>query len=150
MLDFFPLRTRMTKRLFRKLDESTATGGDKISAGILKRLGHVLAFPFTRVCRRLLYEGCWPKIWKHHLIVPIFKKGSAFVPGNYRGVNLTSVLSKVAERLIGSHLVPFLQRSSFGDDQWTFRTCVGFKKLCTMLIMSWILGICSDKKLEHI
>ena len=31
MFDFIPLRTRLTKRLFRKLDETTATGSDKIS-----------------------------------------------------------------------------------------------------------------------
>ena len=147
MFDFIPLRTRLTKRLFRKLDETTATGSDKISAGILKRLGDVLAFPFTRICRRLLYEGCWPKIWKQHLIVPIFKKGSAFNPGNYRGVHLTSVLSKVAERLIGCRLVPFLQRNMFGDNQWAFRPGLGCKDLVTMLVMSWILGICSGKKI---
>ena len=103
--DFIPLRTRCTARLFRKLDESKATGEDKISAAILKRLSDCLAVPFTQVCRRLLYEGCWPRVWKTHLIVPIYKKGSAFNPGNYRGVHLTSILSKLAERIIGHRLV---------------------------------------------
>ena len=74
MFDFIPLRTRLTKSLFKKLDEKTATGNDKLSAVILKKLGVVFAMPFTRICRRLLYEGCWPMIWKLHLIVPIYKK----------------------------------------------------------------------------
>ena len=69
--DFIPLRTRVTKRLFKKLDESKATGNDQISATILKRLGECLAAPFTQVCRRLLCEGCWPNVWKLHLIAPI-------------------------------------------------------------------------------
>ena len=103
--------------------------------------------PFTRICRRLLYEGCWPKTWKLHLIVPIYKKGSAFKAGNYRGVHLTSVLSKVAERLIGSRLVPFLQRNAYGDNQWAFSKGIGCKDLVTMLVMSWILGICSGHKI---
>jgi len=117
MDDFIPLRTRTTAQLFKKLDETKATGEDKISAAILKRLGDCLAVPFTRICRRLLYEGCWPNVWKVHLIVPIYKKGSAFAAGNYRGVHLTSVLSKVAEKVIGFRLVPFLQRNASGDNQ---------------------------------
>ena len=76
--DFIAVRTRVTKRLFEKLDESKATGDDKISAAILKRLASCLAAPFTQVCRKLLYEGCWPSAWKLHLIAPIFKKGSAY------------------------------------------------------------------------
>ena len=147
MLSFIPLRTRLTKSLFRKLDEATATGNDKISSAILKRLGNVLAAPFTRICRRLLYEGCWPQVWKSHLIVPIFKKGSAFKAGNYRGVHLTSVLSKVAERLIGSRLIPFLQQNAYGDNHWAFSKGIGCKDLVTMLVMSWILGVCSDQKI---
>ena len=147
--NFIPLRTRCTARLFRKLDESKATGEDKISAAILKRLSDCLAMPFTQVCRRLLYEGCWPRVWKTHLIVPIYKKGSAFNPGNYRGVHLTSILSKLAEKIIGHRLVPFLQRNAFGDNQWAFSTGLGASDLVTMLVMSWILGICTDKKLER-
>ena len=145
--DFIPLRTRVTKRLFKKLDESKATGNDQISATILKRLGECLAAPFTQVCRRLLYEGCWPNVWKLHLIAPIFKKGSAYKAGNYRGVHLTSILSKIAEKIIGCRLVPFLQANAFGDNQWAFSHGLGAKDLVTMLVMSWVLAICSGKKI---
>ena len=146
MDDFIPLRTRTTAKLLKSLNVSKATGEDQISAAILKTLSDCLAVPFTRICRRLLYEGCWPNVWKVHLIVPIYKKGSAFVAGNYRGVHLTSVLSKVAEKVIGHRLVPFLQRNAFGDNQWGFSTGLGAKDLVTMLIMFWILAICSWQK----
>ena len=111
---FVAFRSRHTKRLFKKLDESKATGHDQISAVILRRLADCLAMPFTKVCGRLFFGACWPTIWKYHLIVPIFKKGSAFQPGNYRGVHLTTILSKVAEKMIAHHLVPFLHETSFG------------------------------------
>ena len=140
------LRSRTTARLFRKLDVSKATGNEKISAAILNSLADCLAVPFTIVCRRLLQEGCWPNIWKLHVIVPIYKKGSAFNAGNYRGVHLTSVLSKIAERVIGARLTPFLQRNAFGNNQWAFSTGLGSKDLVTMLMMSWILAVCSGKK----
>ena len=135
MLHFIPLRTRLTKSLFKKLDESTATGNYQISASILKRLSEVLATPFTIVCRRLLYEGCWPKVWKVHLIVPIYKKLSAFNVNNYRGVHLTSVLSQIAERWIGAQLQAFLQKNVYGDNQWAFRKGVVCKDLVAMLVM---------------
>ena len=78
--------------------------------------------------------------------MPIFKKGAAFLPGNYRGVHLTTVLSKIAERLLGVHLVPFLRRTAFGQNQWAFTAGLSSRDLVTMLMMSWILAICSGKK----
>ena len=93
-------RSRACKKLLATLDESKATGNDNISAVILKKLVACIAIPFTIVCRRLFCEGWWPTIWKFHLVVPIFKKGAAFKPGNYRGVHLTTILSKIAEKLI--------------------------------------------------
>ena len=144
---FVAFRSRSTRRLFKKLDESKATGNDKISAAILKRLHDCIAVPFTKVVRRLFYEGCWPEMWKFHVIVPIYKKGSAFLPGNYRGVHLTSVLSKVAEKLIGLHLVPLLKRTAFGTTQWAFTTGLSARDLITMLVMDWVLAVCMGKKI---
>ena len=78
---------------------------------------------------------------------PFLKKGSAFSAGNYRGIHLTSVLSKVAERVIGARLTPFLQNNAFGDNQWAFSKGLGSKDLVTMLMMTWILAICSGQKI---
>ena len=101
-------RCRACRRSLKKLYESEAIGHDKTSAQILKHLADCLAILSTRLCRRLFYEGCWSSAWKYHLIVPIFKKGAAFMPGNYRGVHLTTVLSKIAEEMISINLMPLL------------------------------------------
>ena len=77
--------------------------------------------------------------------MPIYKKSSAFQAGNYRGVHLTSFLSKIVERIIGKRLLPIL-RSSFGGNQWGFTPGLGSRDLVTMLMMSWILAICRGKK----
>ena len=58
---FLTFRSRNCKRLLKGLDVNKATGHDQVSAAILKKLCDCLAVPFTLVCRRLLYEGCWPK-----------------------------------------------------------------------------------------
>ena len=129
------------------LNKNKATGNDKISALILKMLADCLAMPFTKMIRRLFHSGCWPTRWKFHLIVPIFKKGAAFKPGNYRGVHLTTILSKVAEKMIGLHLVPYLRKHAFGDNQWAFTTGLSARDLVAMLMLSWILAICTGQKI---
>ena len=95
---FVAIRNRYALKLLKTLDVNKATGHDKISASILKRTGKFIAVPFTKICRRLLHEGCWPKQWRYHLIVPIFKKNVAFAAGNYRGVHLTSILDVIKKR----------------------------------------------------
>ena len=139
------IRSRYTAKLFKTLKVDKATGHDKISAAILKRIGKFIAVPFTKVCRRLLYEGCWPSQWRYHLIVPIFKKDVAYAAGNYRGVHLTPVLSKIAEKVIGKTLREFLQAHAFGKNQWAFTPKLGSRDLVTKLVMEWILAICCGK-----
>ena len=60
--DFIVFRSRACKKLFKKPDENKATGNDNISAVIWKKLAVCIAIPFTIICRRLFYEGCWPAI----------------------------------------------------------------------------------------
>ena len=52
-------------------------------------------------------EGFWPQAWRVHRLIPLFKRDEYFKPGNYRGIHITSILSKVAERLIAGHFGKF-------------------------------------------
>ena len=123
-------------KLFKKLDESKATGPDKIPATILKRIGDLIAQPFTILCRRLLHEGCWPRIWRLHQICPLYKRKTVFHARNFRGIHLTTILSKTAERIIGRLLIPFLQHRCFGANQWAFTPKLSARDLVTALLMS--------------
>ena len=49
-------------------------------------------------------------------------------------------------KIVGLHLVPFLQRTAFGNNQWAFSTGLSASDLITMLMMSWILAVCHCKK----
>ena len=118
--EFIAIRSRYTKKLLKSLNVSKATGPDRIPASILKQIADEIAVPFTIVCRRLLMEGCWPEIWKKHIICPLYKKKSVYDARNYRGVHLTPILSKIAEKVIGKRLVAFLQSGKFGSIQWIF------------------------------
>ena len=119
--EFIAIRTRSTYKYLSTLDVSCATGPDQISARILRELARVLALPLTILCRRILYEARWPSRWKVHNVVPIFKKASVYDPDNYRGVHLTSIVSKTVERVVGQPLLHFLEQHGFGKHQWAFR-----------------------------
>ena len=106
---FYAIRTRSMLKCLQKLDVSCATGSDRLAARILRELAVVLALPLTILCRRILYEAFWPSRWRIHLVIPIYKKASVSNAGNYRGIHLTSIVSKCVERVIGQPLIAFLE-----------------------------------------
>ena len=95
----------------------------------------------------MLHEGVWPEQWKTHYVVPIYKKSSGYNPTNYRGVHLTSILSKVAEKLIGAPLIAHLSANHFGANQWAFTKQRSARDLSTLCICTWLLAICRGKKI---
>ena len=90
------------------LDESSGTGPDLLLARTLKQCRHYLAYPILQLALSILDSGVWPAKWRIHCIVPIFKRGTVFLPKNYRGVHLTAQLSKVVERLLRSLMLPHI------------------------------------------
>ena len=119
--EFVALLTWHVFKCLRELDESCATGPDQLAARILKELAAVIALPLSILCRRILYEACWPTRWKLHHVIPIFRNASVYNPNNYRGVHLTSIVSEVVERVVGQPLLHFLEEHAFGRNQWAFR-----------------------------
>jgi len=147
MSSFIAIRTRQVEKQLSCLDENKATGPDRMSACILRKLASVLALPLAIICRRLLYEGAWPEIWKVHYLVAIYKRGVVHNPGNYRGVHLTSILSKVVERVIGSPLIAYLQEKGYGLNQWAYRKRCSSRDMALMCITSCVLAICQGYKM---
>ena len=48
--------------------------------------------------------------------------------------------------MVALQLSPFLQRNAFGANQWAFSTGLSARDLVTMLMLSWILAVCTGKK----
>ena len=147
MPSHFPIRPRFVKRLLSKLRMDQATGPDGFSALFLRKLAGPLSLPIAILARRIFQEGHWPKKWKLHHIVPIFKRGSVYLPGQYRGIHITSILSKTVERIIGSPLIAYLEQYGYGKAQWAFRKKCGAKDLVTLCMAKWILLICKGHKI---
>jgi hypothetical protein len=69
-----------------------------------------------------------------------------YAANHYRGIHLTTILSKVVERSIGNPLIAHLQSHGFGDHQWAFRKMSSARDLLTVCVSAWILAFCRGCK----
>ena len=139
-------RVRNVANILRQLSDSSSTGPDGIPAKFLERFSHIVSLPICILTRILLSSGEWPTQWKTHWIHCLFKRGAHSNPSNYRGVHLTSQLSKVVERVISSLLVPFLERHQrFSQHQFAYRRNVGFRDVLLINICHWLVAFESRK-----
>ena len=129
------------EKIMQKLDESSATGPDKVPTKILKRCAQALALPVAMLAQSILATGRWPEAWVKHWIVPLYKKKAVFDPANYRGVHLSAQLSKVTERLIGlqwMHRVP--GDLYIGANQFAYSAGRGSRDALAFVVLSWLEG----------
>ena len=139
---FIPVRTRDVQRRLKKLKEDSATGPDAVASRVLKKCSGSLARPLAVIIRRMLREGRWPLCWRFHNIVPLYKKKAKSDPINYRGVHLTSQVSKAVERTIGRLFLPKLQASGvYGSKQFAYSTGRGHLDALALSVLTWLLGL---------
>lgn len=70
-----------------------------------------------------MYENCiYPESWTHGILVPVPKKGYLNITDNYRGVMLTSVVSKIFSQLLDFKALAFVETNNIlSDIQYGFR-----------------------------
>ena len=95
-------------------------------------------------------------MWKEQWIVAIHKRNAVSDPNNYRGVHLTTLLSKVAERAVCEPMMEFLRLSDvWGDSQFACRKEHSSKDVLAFVACTWLLALdvgnkvgvyCSDIK----
>lgn len=111
------------KRVLQSLDSSSAAGLDNLHPMLLKSCAAQLSYPLFKLFSMSLQQRQLPAVWKKSMIIPIFKKGSRYIPLNYRPVSLTSVPCKCLERVIAKHLYEYLEEHNIlSDHQFGFRT----------------------------
>ena len=97
---------------------------DNISFKVLKIMGKYIVNPLNIVYQHSLFEGSFPRIWKHAAVIPLFKgKGSRSLPANYRPISICYCLGKLLERIVHPQLTGFLKDSDLlSDKQHGFTT----------------------------
>lgn len=118
-----PITGKEIKIESKSLKNKKAPGPDKLSNEIIKasldRTVHIL----TKLFNLILITGHYPKNWKSSISIPIYKKGDPLNPSNYRGITLSSNLSKLFCKVMNSRISKFLE-----DDNIIRKEQAGFRK----------------------
>ena len=142
------IKTKHAYRLLKSLDASSSTGSDDIPTRILKHCASSLATPVAFIARRIIASSHWPSNWCMHWITPILKRGSPSNPANYRGVHLTTQLSKVVERMLSRLFLPQLTASfAFGRHQFAYIKEVGTRDAILFLLLSWLSALQRNQRI---
>ncbi|CAH8526568.1 unnamed protein product [Dicrocoelium dendriticum] len=121
----------VVKRLM-SLREFSSPGADGIRPKTLKVAAMSLAGPLAIFFQRCLNEMHVPTMWKHGIIMPIYKSGSRAEPTNYRPITQLPVISKVMESIVAEALMGCLENNKMlVPEQHEFRQ----KRSCTTNIL---------------
>jgi len=91
-----------------KMPTKKSSGLDNISMNILKLTVDIIKKPLTHVYNSSFSTSVVPDKLKVAKVIPIYKKGNADEPSNYRPISLLSTFNKVMEKLVYNRLYSFL------------------------------------------
>jgi hypothetical protein len=99
------------KKQIKKLKPTGAAGPDGITTRLLQMCKDEISPVLATIYRKSLRDGVVPAEWKTANVVPIFKKGSKKVPGNYRPISLTCICCKIMESVLKEDICMHLKRN---------------------------------------
>ena len=110
-LTTFAFRSREVRRLLLDLGFYDGTDPFVMFPLFLKRTADVMALRLSVVFWRLVRLRSFPACWRQANVTPISKGPLSSSVANYRPIFITSVLSKLFERLVSVRLGRFMERS---------------------------------------
>ena len=115
-------------KLLRELNANKICGPDDIHPRILKHCSNSLASPLCALFNTSFKCGEIPDDWKIANVIPLCKKGAKDKVENYRAVSLTSITSKISEKVVRKSIVNFwTDHQVFIGEQFGFikkRSCL--------------------------
>lgn len=111
------------RKIIKQLHSGKAVGPDLICNEMLKHGIDILLKPMVHLFNLIISTGEYPESWKSGYISPVHKKGSKVDPNNYRGITVSSCLSKVFTHILSDRLDNYMKENG----KWSKNQC-GFKK----------------------
>ena len=109
-------------QLLSGLSGKKAIGVDKISSKIIKIASPAISDSITHIFNESITMSLFPDEWKIARIIPLYKNGQRYVPGNYRPISLLPAISKIMERILYDQLYNYLSNFKLlSDCQFGFR-----------------------------
>ena len=92
-----------------KLKSGKSAGPDKIIGEMLKHAIEVVIDFLVKLFNKIFDGGMFPREWSKSIIVSSHKKGDVNQPDNYRGIALTSDISKVYTNILNKRLAEWAE-----------------------------------------
>ena len=104
---------RSEKWNFQTQIEWKKEGIDKISNEMLRYGSSVVTLPLVKLFNYILNNSDYLELWNVSLLSTIYKKGDKNNCKNYRGISLSSCLSKLFTNLLRNRLITHLENNNF-------------------------------------
>ena len=102
------IKTEKINKKLSALNTNKSCGPDDLHPKLLSELADIISEPLSILLNLSLMTGVIPEEWKLAKVVPVFKKGSKSLPGNYRPISLTCVLCRVMESFLKDSIMEHL------------------------------------------
>lgn len=134
----FKISSAEISRAISGLKPGKSSGIDSISNEMLKAGSTVLTPVLQKLFNLIFRDSHFPGKWRTNTLTPLYKKGDALVPGNYRGIAVSSNVSKLFcsvlhrrltkhindANLIPPHQIGYRKKSRTADHIVTLKTLV--------------------------
>ena len=108
---------------FKRLKETNAIGSDDLAYHFIRDSLPVTAFYITVIVNTSIVTGLYATLWKHAIVVPVFKSGDFDEPSNFRPISILPILSKILERIVADQLMEHLETNQLiSNTQHGFRS----------------------------
>jgi hypothetical protein len=89
---------------------------------LLKISASYILSPLTYICNTAISVGIFPERLKYSIIKPMYKKGDATDPSNYRPISILTTFSKVLEKALYKRLMQHIDDNNIlTEQQFGFR-----------------------------
>ena len=109
---FVPTTEEDVLKLLQQIDPSKAVGLDNLGGRFLKDGASELCRPVTQLINLSISKSLFPDQCKIAKLKPLYKKGSALEPKNYRPISLLPLLSKLFEKVIHNQTQHYLDKNN--------------------------------------
>lgn len=115
---FYKCSEKELTNIISSLKTSYSAGPDNVNSRDLKEIYPLIKGHLLYAINSCLKTGEFPSSCKVSKVIPLYKKGDREKPENYRPISLTSIFSKILERVMKNRLVKFLR---FSRNQYGFQ-----------------------------
>ena len=109
---FNPCTEAEVLKLLNAIDPSKSVGLDNLGGKFLKEGAESLAHPICQLINMSIEKSIFPDSCKIAKLIPLFKKGSALEPKNYRPISLLPLLSKLFEKIAHEQTQKYLDENN--------------------------------------